>query len=298
MVSLVYTRLPRLVYLAISILCFYLSITFEDEQKRIVNRVDPVWQRVLRSSKVPLSRFTVYLRAFATLATQFFDRLFGKRLLSFRVIAVSICLSLASVEIASTRVFPDLVRASQLSMVSIQSAPVKGMWISLLIIIGLLPAVLKSPPREWSKLWNCATLALLILWVPENLLVGVPTGFYPNALQNFTLMVAASFVCDLAFILGLRRGLRYAGEANSWPKVAGVAFGSLLLAGLLAILPFLPWYAVTSEPGVGLVNRFLWSSRGIKIEQFFWRLSVQRMGHPTRWFYVFIFFPFLVQVTS
>lgn len=273
----------RLLYLIIGVLCFYLSIAYEGERKRIENLLDPLWRNLLKRTKAPLSRLTIYLRTVARLATHLFDRLFGRRLLSIRVVGISVSLSLASLELATTPLFPDLVRLTQLSRVTSAPNLTKWMWIIVFILAGILPTVIKR--RRWMNVWSFGIVVLVTTWAVRWDFVDIPSEFYFNALGDLTVMLMASFGCDVIFILVLRKGLRYAAELKNPVWIGSIALGGLALAGLVAFLPFAPWWFAMREVEFSAV---MW-----KINLFFWRLNMHRMDHSLRWFYVFVALPFV-----
>ena len=151
----------RVVYLALASLFFYLSIADKNDQKRIVNLLDPLWKECLKKAKAPLSGLTVYLRAVARLTTYLFDRTFGKKLFSFRTVCISVSFALASTELATTRVVPQLVQVVSLSAVYFQSQFTKLVWIFLLTLLGLSPFTIKD--RKLIRLWYVAVIMATVV---------------------------------------------------------------------------------------------------------------------------------------
>lgn len=248
----------RVVYLALASLFFYLSIADKNDQKRIVNLLDPLWKECLKKAKAPLSGLTVYLRAVARLTTYLFDRTFGKKLFSFRTVCISVSFALASTELATTRVVPQLVQVVSLSAVYFQSQFTKLVWIFLLTLLGLSPFTIKD--RKLIRLWYVAVIMATVIWGAKYLTKGLPSDLYVNAFGNFTVVLVASFACDVIFIVLLRRGLRYAETLERKSGIAAIALGTILASVLLVSIPFVPWLILNGYDAkmlypIGFYNR-------------------------------------------
>lgn len=239
-------------------LCFYVSLADKDERQRIVNRVDPVWKGFLKKTGVPLSRLTVYLRAVARLMTYLLDWVFGKKLLSLRAVCISACLALASLEFATTALFPDLIRAVSLSSVTLQRPLTKDFWVVLFVLLAFFPLTIRDTKRM--RLWYVTVFLTVATWGAVYLTMrwdGPPSKVYDlNAFVNFSVVLLVSFVCDLVFIVLLRRGFRYAENLVSKVGIIAVALGSLLLSVLLVALPFFPWWMLNGTGPIALAEAF------------------------------------------
>lgn len=74
-------------------LLIYAALLYEDEERavsRVQSKLEELWVRLKDKQDVSLSKGTSFLRIVATLTGKGLDRLFGKRLLSFRLIVTSI----------------------------------------------------------------------------------------------------------------------------------------------------------------------------------------------------------------
>jgi hypothetical protein len=69
---------------------------YEDEEGRFQNKVEEWWIKLSDKQKAARSKVAAFMQEVARLTESGFDRLFGRRLFSLRVIPISIYLSFAS----------------------------------------------------------------------------------------------------------------------------------------------------------------------------------------------------------
>jgi hypothetical protein len=75
--------------LGLALICASLFL-YEDEEGKFQNKIEEWWIKLRDQEKVSRSEALTFIRGVAELTGKGFDRLFGARLLSIRVIPVSI----------------------------------------------------------------------------------------------------------------------------------------------------------------------------------------------------------------
>src|SRR5579872_995736 len=91
-----WTVLVYLLRLLGAVLIYVSVFTYEDEDRRIQDRVERWWIRLSDKQRESRSRVAAFMQEVARLTGEGLDGLFGRRLLSVRFVVVSIYLSLAS----------------------------------------------------------------------------------------------------------------------------------------------------------------------------------------------------------
>ena len=127
---------------------------YEDEEGRFQNRVEEWWIRLSDIQTASRSKVAAFMQEVARLTGAGFDRLFGRRLFSIRIIPVSVYLSIASVFLLIWLMFPKIKNTGGVHR---QYAL---FWFVFFVVLAVMPAILDS---KW----------LLALWwaiIPVNLL--------------------------------------------------------------------------------------------------------------------------------
>lgn len=226
------------IFLWVAVFCF------EDEEGKIQNILEKWWIQLDQSKKAAVSTETAFVQGVARLSSQFFDRIFGPRIVSSRAITVSLFLSLASLIIGY--------------------AIYEGDWedspgiLAIVIVFGIACLVFGLLQSRWQSLWwlkiklvVVAAFALLV-WgsvVVNDSAFDKPTTFDASdwlRLFGFSLFLAiTSLGCGVGFVLLTRRTLELASKAR---KVSQVLFAIFLNYGAIFLLVAIPWYRFISRP--------------------------------------------------
>ncbi len=175
---------------------------YEDEEKQFQNKIEEWWIRVSDKHKASRSKVAAFMQEIARSTGTGFDRLFGQRLFSLRVIPVSIYLSLAS---AFLLILVTQTRAKYTPGTSRQGAIVLLVYF---LALALVPAFFKN--RLVLALWWSIIPAALLSISGFLFFVfrtrGVRATFYGIGLV--ALVFISSLLCDLLYITLTRHILR------------------------------------------------------------------------------------------
>jgi hypothetical protein len=215
------------------------SLTYEDEEGRFQNKLQDWWITLDERRASSLSWSGSFIQAVARLTGNCLDRLFGKRLISPRSVAVSILLSIASFFLAGSIILA-------LSVAPIPKSPNAPSATSAFVLFlrflafAIIPAVSESPHLPW-KTWLPRLLrlywwALLACWTLQAapfliyLLAFSPHGKVTGAqlLSILALCLGISLLSDVSYIAFTRWVLRRISKIDR--------IGQILLAMVLQIL--------------------------------------------------------------
>jgi hypothetical protein len=241
------------------------SAMYEDEEGRLQNRikrfqkrVENWWIKVDDRRRTSLPWAASFIQEVARLAGRCFDRILTKRLLSMRVVGVSILLSTASIFLFIA-----------LMPVVFHTAPIKRygdaiMLFFRLCLLALLPAISDSPSmplKPWFprviRLWWWAIIIFGTLTIVDFLLFTSGKGtagasFASNAAIFLPLLFGFGAACDVSYILFTRWTLRRIAVTNSTRAILLWIFLLLLfLAAIVVALPLVGVGIFTHVPLIG-----------------------------------------------
>lgn len=235
------------------------SMMYEDEEgrlqsriKRFQGRVENWWIKVDDSRKASMPWVAQFVQAFANLVGRCLDRIFTKRLLSMRLVGISLLLSMAS-SLLSIIVLPLILHSARLP------SPGNAVFqFSRLLILTLLPAISESPsmplkpwlPRIMRFLWwifiirIILTVADFLVFTAHSSAAGASLA--ANAAILLPLLFGLSATCDVSFILFTRWTFRRISTSNT---VRGILLWILLLLLFLVLV-----LVATPLAGVGVMK--------------------------------------------
>lgn len=214
-------------------LLLYVAIfLYEDEEGRLQNRLEVWWIKVRYGRDRALSR-AAEIFAFSTkAASQLFDKVFGPRLLSLRAVAVSLCLSMASLNL-----FAPLLSIFGYGVPAPGST--SAIWTGLCFLaFGFGRSLFDT---KWmSRLWNIVLILVLAQNFGEIIVRVVFQMGLHAALRFLTflgMLLTLSFAFDLLF-LGLTRWMvRRTSVMTKLPFMIGFLLLNILLAVALVFSP-------------------------------------------------------------
>jgi len=237
----------RYALIAIGCLCLLAASCYEGEEDRIQNRIQEWWIRLDDTRQSALTRSALFLRAIARLTSCGFDWIFGKKLVSLRVIGVSICFSFASV------VLFTLVEAKSGSFQIASPFPFGRLSFSVFVIgFALVPGMTESSPdwfiergflspEKWVPvIWGiglCVNLSQL-MWaviLPLYQVGGSVLAAYVPVVLGIVLGV--SLASDLICIGLTRWSLQLASQADQFLMIVVIMIINVLLVFVVVIAP-------------------------------------------------------------
>ncbi len=220
---------------------------YETEEGTMQNRLEEWWIRIDERRGTEELKSTNFLIQVAALSNRFLDWLFGKQLLSMRMVCVSMCFSLASIYLmffaTSVSVLSRELPAGIVSAVT-SELPRLLLMSCLLVGWGWLGREWKSPVGR--TIWAVGVLGLLVLSF-EDLKGGLELrGFREfRTVPNFELfetslcivVISLGLLSDIMFVSMTRGLLRRCAKSQSTTEVVGITSANLLLALFLLLAP-------------------------------------------------------------
>ncbi|MGC2623449.1 MAG: hypothetical protein WA244_09580, partial [Candidatus Acidiferrales bacterium] len=220
------------------------TVLYETEEGRIQNKLEEWWVALADAEPRAITTHTAFVVAVAEFTSRFFDRVFGKKLLSIRSLGVSACFSLASLGLVCS---PGLVIFDPWypDIVGLLYGPV----IISLIVIGMLPAAFGT--RFSERLWSAGVLLLCsIALVGMHFVDWFSLVYLPGSseIAYDAVFLGITIASDTFFIAATRWLLRRASEFRSVAKILVAITGNIFLAALLVFLPiFIAWRGFTGR---------------------------------------------------
>jgi hypothetical protein len=146
--------------LAGTALLYIAAFLYEDDERRIENRLQEFWVRVDDLAKQSLSKHAAFLQEISRFTDGVFDRIFGHELLSFRALSVSSGFSAGSFLISIPLFFPEVLSPFHF-------------WLSRLVLFVFVLAAFCGGylyGKKWDDLvnvgeWRVMLVLLVFLWL-------------------------------------------------------------------------------------------------------------------------------------
>jgi hypothetical protein len=231
--------------LAGGILCLYAAVfLYEDEEAKIQNKLEDWWVSLADKQSITVSRHTTFMREVARLETQWFDRLLGSRLFSFRAICVSQWYALASMVFRGA---PGLLAQWAFPSYSFPRARED--------INRRTGRAYRFLPSGWNAprihLKACATKTLVC--AGNDTRVG---SHHRNSFLEETKRLAAviaivlvSYACDATFVALTCWSVRWASDMDHFYQIFAVITLNCLIGLMLFVGPALPYVRSIQTPG-------------------------------------------------
>jgi hypothetical protein len=234
---LIYTQWAgRIVAGVVSAVAFYFAFfLYEDEEGVWQNRIDDLWVIIDERARVTLSRSGALINGFGIILDRIFNKMFGKRLLSFRAIMISLNLSFASATIAFGVVY------------ALQGWIESPVWLSFMGF--LVPAVLliSSAVRMMKSGVFTVVLEGSIVVVGLIVLIFLASFVYPTSGSlsegiGFGIAIAISTFSDFLVVVAVRKSFAAMVTSVSILRLIALLSLLLLLPAVLEGLPALVFY--------------------------------------------------------
>lgn len=227
------------------------SLTYEDEEGRLQNKLEDWWIRLDDRRTASMSWAASFIQAIARLTGNSLDRLFGARLFSPRAVVVSVILSGASLFLTASIVLAFPI-ASAPTIPNTSTAFSTFVLFLHLSAFAMLPALSESPNMPWKPwlprlirfywwsviAWYSLQTAQFLHYLLFNLQNAQMTG--AQLISIAAICLSASLLSDISFIAFTRWTLRRISKTN---RIAGILLGIILQIIFLASLLVWPIYA-------------------------------------------------------
>ncbi len=246
-----------------AILCYGAAFLYEDEEAKVQNILENWWIRVDDLKRVVVYRHSAITRAAAEFAGTILDRIFGKKFISLRAIAVAGCLSLTSLHFVAVVVTNGIGQRPQgyhidLSKFANSWDAFYAAFADLLHVIAAMffTLALPSNPIFMHLIGICAIIAVALAalierfcWLPLvtfSVFLGVYlcapliSKPYPEIVAFPFLVlsaVAIGVACDVIAVALARILLRWQADWTSLIRTFFAAMLQLLMAIALFALP-------------------------------------------------------------
>jgi hypothetical protein len=276
------TWVGRIAAAVIGLLLIYVAFFLsEDEEGRLENSLEHLWRRIEEAQSLALSLQAAFLQQVARTSTLMLDSVFGARLLSWRAISVSGCLSLASVVLVGT-LGVALISAEGIGN---DAGPFLVGIAAALVLIGLalLPAL--SSRTQFAAVpvvaFPLATIVLVValagdtdrFYILPSIALGIPSDFLfiaigrrlltliqrsADLIKLIALLIATLALPAIVFLLPLTevimRGSTQPPEQGISPRLLTVVGIWSLSNGISAFICFIFAALVT----LALLHRLIW----------------------------------------
>jgi hypothetical protein len=225
----------KIIAIIIAGLCFYISVfLYEDREKIIQNKLEDLWIKIDDAQSQMLSKHTVFLKAIADLMTRGFDYIFGRKLVSFRSVGVTLCFSNAWISIGTVVANIVLYKLDPIFRAQTSNLITSGeaFDIAFGVFYGMLPAYLSHRPWRirwisWQKIWGLGLLCMLYdQYISDPLRYAYVFLVYsgkPNLVILpilFFLLFAVPMLLFVAFTILLRSSTKRIAQAKSSGNIA------------------------------------------------------------------------------
>jgi hypothetical protein len=241
----------RIVAGIVAAVAFYFAFfLYENEEGVWQNRIENLWATIDDRSKVTQSTSVALFNKISETLDNVFDRLFGKRLLSFHALAVSVNLSIVGALLKGVRLV-----VSDRSLLHISSGrvylsvnptlvfPADRLYLSVilaLVLFGAFAVIPISCSRPWATLFGSLpliSLVILLLFCLGIMVFSTVTEVDVGFFVGMIVVVALSFACDVTVIIVVRKALRMVAHTLSLVRLFVAIFGLLALSALLTYVP-------------------------------------------------------------
>jgi hypothetical protein len=246
--------LARILTGAIGLLFIYGALfLYETEHRILQSRLEELWLRIDDLQSRAVRRHVAFLRVAALAASRFLDRLIGPSGVSFRVISVTACLSVASMIVVSPLVrslllpFIQGVRSTsslpRLVCVLIERAFGAGLCGDVLSLLIQPYGLARIAIAATALLSVTAQFLLPRLRFLPMVVVATFTGLISVAFPDRQWLVEAlatmilGVACDLIAFAVLRYCLTRQAYARSMVAILAMTLGEVMLGGFLLIAP-------------------------------------------------------------
>src|ERR1035437_2738336 len=226
------------------------SLSYEDEEGRFQNKLEDWWIILDEKRTVSVSWVASFIQAVARLTGSCLDRVFSKRLLSPRVVGVSIILSIASFFLTTS----ILLAFPIVYIPKIQNSPSAIDAFVLFVRLSafaLLPAISESPHLPWKPwlsrivifywwamfAWRTLQITPFLLFLFSYSDNGQRIGV--TIIGFLAVCLGISLLSDIAFIAFTRWMLRRISKTD---RITGILMAILLQIIFLALLFIFPIY--------------------------------------------------------
>jgi hypothetical protein len=224
---------------------------YEDEEGNFQNKVEEWWIKLSDKQKASRSKVVAFMQEVARLTGSGFDRLFGQRLFSLRVVPVSIYFSFASFFLFILLTFRYIKNPGEATR---QGA---FFMLAFFLSLALVPAFFNN---KWVlRLWWTVIPGALLSISGFIAFVFKTRGirFTFEGIGLVMLLFVSSLLFDLIYIAVTRYTLRRISRIDRIPEIALMFIGNLLVLIVLLLGPIYIGLALAKySPHVGAVVFF------------------------------------------
>jgi hypothetical protein len=221
----------RIAVVGVGCLAFYVAFfLYPDQEGRLQNRIEDVWVSVNDRAKVTGRLSIALFNRVAAIVERLFNRIFGARRFSYRLVSLSMNLSLAIPMAWLVHLYAHVI--SELS----------GMDILRFIVLPLSPTVCAAIaiwcPRRWIVILTSIPVWIALCAEVLTKLDQVDTDAMPAYLLTMGSAVLLSIGSDICAVLLIRWSLSRLAEERS---LLAIVQRIVVVAVLMFVIALLPW---------------------------------------------------------
>jgi len=234
----------RLFAFVIGLVAYYCAFFLhEDEQGKLVNRIDQLWIAVDDKKKRAGGIAPALLNKVADIVKRTIDRILGRKLVSAQLVGVSVCYALAGlflslagmltwmrVQLQHLEHFPTTLPPNIIQNLSLVSKA-GGVIGAIILGLGVLPAIKRSVFTIF--------LSLIPLMVMISGSIKIALRHEPTAPHiALFLGLVLSFMSDVTLLAIVRMSLRRLATENRASRILVAIAAQVAAIGLLVLLPY------------------------------------------------------------
>ena len=218
------------------------SFLYEDEEGKLQNRIEQLWVSI--DERRRLNQSAALLNRVAMLVNRIVNRVVGKRLFSFRMVAITTCFSLAAMQFwLSIIIYRGMIGVTLGTMqlhVEMSTSFLWGIFRNdLYVFLGLLGAgLLASRLQRWWSTALCYFVIGIVLWF---------TDVVPIYLPRPAAMLGISLLSDIFVLAAVRWTLRRLIRKSD---IGSFVIAIVIQLSAIIILVIVPWTLGTGGPNI------------------------------------------------
>lgn len=236
--------LLKIVLLGVGSFALYVSVFLhEDQEGHLQNRIQELSNAIQEREKRSGSRLEAFFGRVADAVSRAFDRVFGKKLLSIRMVGVSTSLAFSGACLATVGVFgfllnrivrlpssPDLLKFGGALLLLSIFLLILGL---VLFVIAFLPTILPYTVIDIITLVPILTVTYITINVIRH---HGPAQYVQNQAEIYTALIAST-ATDVALLVGIRKSIRWISEQVRPLRVLLVILGQIALVIVFVWFP-------------------------------------------------------------
>ena len=267
--------------LSLGLILIYLSVFLrEDEEGALQNRAEEWWIRIVNRRNTVHEKISSFVQGVASLTTRIFDWLFGKKLVSFRVLGMSLLLTPASAFLFLTIFILFHFHTQRQNL----SGPLR--LFVFFFLWALIPAI--SDSKVLLTGWWISIIVAPLRAIGFILFLAKRAGwiYVEHSFLYLSSVFALSLICDLIYLAATRRMLLKLSIGLTFFRSLYLMLGHLLLLTVLLVAPiFIGLHLITHSLyfGGAFISAFAFNTLNLVVSSVGFIVALCLLLHHLVW---------------